>query len=365
MQSTRDIFLSVLEGKKQERVLFTPRLDIWYDSNKARGTLPARYADSTLEEVRMDLGVDMSVRDGRIFDTIRENVDIKEETFPNMVRRHYLTPVGEVFEDLSIDPDSEKSGIKRHIITKHLIEKSEDYDIVGYIIDNTRYEPCFEEFLRYEETIGDRGYPLCVIGLIPMNEILLNLIGYNDAYYQITDNLEKVEHLNFRLENKMREMHSILLDSPARLFLHGAHFDTQMTPPGIFSRYFVPYYNRLIPELNRRGKYIAAHQDADASALLGLYLKAGINVADCFACSPLVKCTFEEAISVWGDRVVIWGGIPSTLLIPEECPEEEFEAHMKMILGNISKGRVILAVSDNVMPEADINRIRKIVDMIN
>lgn len=362
--NTREQFLSILEGNEQDRMLFTPRLDIWYNSNKKRGTLPQEYLNYSLEEIRIDLGVDMSVRGGKVFKIKMHNVEIKEERLSDKFIKHYVTPVGWVSEEYNIDIDAEKKGISTNIKTGHLIKGENDYKIVEYIINNTYYEPCYEEFIKYEEEIGDRGYPLCVIGLIPMNDILLNYIGYNNAYYEMEDNLEKIEHLNEIMTIKLREMQDIIIDSPARLFLHGNHFDSQMTPPSIFEKYFVPYYKELVPKLNSKGKWVAAHQDGDASNLLNLFKEAGIHVADCFACSPLVKCSFEEAINVWKKDVVIWGGIPSTILSPDEYSEEEFDGHMKMVLENMKKGRVILAVSDNVMPDADINRLRRIVKLI-
>ncbi len=120
----------------------------------------------------------------------------------------------------------------------------------------------------------------------------------NNAYYELADHKEKVMELHEALLQKYQEMQEIVLQSPAEFFLHGMHFDSQMTPPSIFEKYVVPYYQDFCQKLHQSGRWVAVHQDADASQLLELYLQTGVDVADCFATYPLVDCHFEDAVNV-------------------------------------------------------------------
>jgi len=362
--NARERFIRMLEGKEVDRVPFTPRMDIWYGFHKNRHSLPEPYKNQTLEELVKELRVDASVRDGLVYRTVLDNIIIDEVKSEGTLEKYYITPIGTVTEKFILKPDDERAGI-RALRSEHFIKSTKDYNIVKFIISNTRYIPAYDDYLEYEKRTGESGYPLCKIGDVPMNLILRDYIGYNNAYYELYDHLDLVEDLNHTMCLKFREMQDIVLDSPARLFLHGAHFDSNMTPPPIFDKYIAPYYTDFIQKLNNKNKWIASHQDADASLLLESYKKAGIHVADCFCCYPMVPCKLEDALKSWGNSIVIWGAIPSIILCPECFSDEEFERYLDNLFKLRGRGRIIPAISDNVMPESDISRISRIVDRLD
>ena len=52
-----DAMRAAARGEAAEFLPFAPRLDIWYRSNRIRGTLPAKYKNASLIDVIDDLGV--------------------------------------------------------------------------------------------------------------------------------------------------------------------------------------------------------------------------------------------------------------------------------------------------------------------
>jgi hypothetical protein len=135
-----------------------------------------------------------------------------------------------------------------------------------------------------------------------------------------------------------------------------------VTPRPIFRRLFLPYFQRFADSMHGAGKLCAFHGDADLSGLLPEVAETGMDVVDCFACAPLVPLTLAEARRAWRNRVVIWGGIPSTILLPS-CPRAEFRAYLKEVLTEIADGRaLIVAVSDNLMPGSDWERLVGLVE---
>jgi hypothetical protein len=355
----RERFRAVLENRNPDRIPWVPRLDIWYEYHSRKGSLPSEYEKMSLDGIRKSLGAGMSARKGRVFTKRIDTVEIREERNAGKLTRSMITPVGTVWESFSFNQDyPEISPIR----TKHLITELNDYKVMRYIAEHTHYEPDYEAFRRYDESVGDEGFPLCIIGDGPMNMIIRDYLGYENGFLELFDHEEEVLSLNESILASYREMQDIIIDSPAELFLHGMHFDSQMTPPAFFERHILPYYQELCPRMDRAKKWIAIHQDADASQLLELISRSGIHVADCFACYPLVSCRFEDALSVWKDSIVIWGGIPSTVLCKENTSDEIFQEHLASISSHIGDGRVILAVSDNVMPETDIGRLKQVAE---
>jgi uroporphyrinogen-III decarboxylase len=146
--------------------------------------------------------------------------------------------------------------------------------------------------------------------------------------------------------------------------LHGVHFDSQFTPPPFFREYYTPYYQEFSKLLHENGKYLSCHADSDTSLILDEIMDAGFDMAECFVTHPMVPCTLEQARGAWGDKVVIWGGIPS-IMVCEPVTDQRFEEYMTHVFETIAPGDAfIFGVADNVMPEAKIERIRRVTEMV-
>ena len=74
----------------------------------------------------------------------------------------------------------------------------------------------------------------------------------------------------------------------------------------------------------------------------------------------------QEALEAWGEDIILYGCIPSNIMVPALCPKEEFREYVESTLTTIERNpcRIILGVADNVMPEADIKRVEYISEMI-
>lgn len=358
----RERFLAVLEGKKPDKMPWVPRLDIWYNYHHNRNTLPPGYAGLSLEEIQKKLNAGRSAREGKIFKKYISNVDIKEEFIGSELHRYMVTKVGTVKEVLVKDPDFPESG---YIRKEHFIKGSDDYRIMKFVEEHTRYEPDYEAYKAYDEQIGEDGFPLCIIGDIPMNTIIRDWLGYEKGYLELYDHEDEIASLNSVMLENMTNMQKIVLESPARLFLHGMHFDTQMTPPSFFKKYMVSYFQDFCTKLKAESKWLAIHEDGDAVLLLDLIKEAQIPVVDCFATYPMVSCSLRNSIRTWKDSVVIWGGIPSILLCNATVDDELFESYLSEFQKLEHEARIIAAVSDNVMPETDINRLERVSEIIS
>ncbi len=246
-----------------------------------------------------------------------------------------------------------------------MLKRREDYAVVEYLLEHTEHLPAYEEYEAYEREVGDDGYPIVNCGDCPFHHWMRALAGYDQAFFHLNDYPNEVERLVAVMTDRFREtIWKHMLDSPAKLLMHGHHLSSQMTPPPLFRRYILPYYRELAPAMRARGKCVTIHADNDTRLILGLIEEAGIGMAECFVTSPMVKTTLAEARAAWGDRVIIWGGVPSAIL---EAPftEEQFDATMDGLFRTIAPGRAfILGIADNAMPGSSIARIRRITDMV-
>jgi len=303
-------------------------------------------------------------RDGRVFRTELHNVEIQIKERENGTRTNYITPVGTVTTLLRRSEVLEEGGIVGGREVEHMIKGLEDYPVAEYIIQHTEIIPTYEEYLAYEEEIGEDGVPIVSAGPDPMYRFLQGLVGYNNAFFHLHDYPDRVFHLLDLLKEQAMQIQQVILDSPAKLILHGAHFDSQTTPPYLFEEHMLPYFQPFAEHLHERGKVLACHADADTSLLLDLIVKAGFDMAECFVTAPMVPVTLEQARAAFGEQVIIWGGIPSVMLC-DPVGEQEFESFMMDLFRIVAPGDAfILGVADNVMAEAKPERIERVSELV-
>lgn len=359
----RDRILAALRGEPPDHLPWVPRLLLWYNAHRHQGTLPSKYRGFSLREIERDLGMGTPAREGKIFEEKLKGVEIETRKKGNETLTEYRTPVGNLSTLYRESEQLQEQEIQGQEI-EHLIKGPDDYPIMEYLIEQTEYVPTFEEFSRYDQEIGEDGLPLVLIGDCPMNRLMRELVGYNQVFFHLADHPAQVESLLAAMEEKQQQMWKIAAQSPATLFLYGLHFDSQMTPPPLFRKYFLPHFQAFNRLMHQHGKYVAFHSDADTSLLLDLLLEAEYDCADTFTCAPMVKVTLKEARAAWGKRIAIWGGIPSILLGPP-FSEREFLAYMEDLFSTIAPGEAfILGVGDNVMPEAQIERVAQVSRMV-
>ena len=363
MTTNRERLLDIMAGRSPDRVPWIPRLKLWYDAHVRHGTLPAKYQGLSMHEIETDLRLGAPARDGAIFRTELRDVEVRKSADRGSVITEYITPHGSVSTAHRRSDTLDEAGIQGREMG-FLIQGPDDYGPVEYLIEHTEIIPTYDEYEAYEREIGEDGVPLVAIGQDPMSRFLLELAGYNTAYYHLRDYPRLVKHLLGALTEQAQVIQDVTLESPAKLILHGAHFQTQFTPPKLFEEYMLPYFQPLAQRMHERGKLLACHADADTSRILGLIKAAGFDMAECFVTAPMVPMTLDRARAILGTDVIIWGGIPSVLLC-DPVTDAEFDAYMLRLFRTIAPGDAfILGVADNVMPEAKIERVARVTEMV-
>ncbi len=356
--------LAIMAGQSPDAIPWIPRLSIWYEAHRRRGTLPDKYKGWSLREIERDLGMGRPARDGRVFRTELRNIAVRTQERGNDIKTEYHTAVGTVSTVHRRSAMLERGGILYRMLVEHMIQGPEDYPVVEYIIQHTEVIPTFEKYLAYEEEVGVDGVPLVDMGPDPMYRILRELVGFNNAFFHLYDYPDHVLRLYEVLKEHALKIQQVVLDSPAKLILHGSHFDSQMTPPYLFEEYMVPYFQPFAERLHQRGKVLACHADADTSLLLEPIMRAGFDMVECFVTAPMVPVTLQQARAAFGNKVIIWGGVPSTLLC-DPVSDNEFEAYMVNLFRTIAPGDAfILGVADNIMAEARLERIERLSEMV-
>ena len=360
----RERFLAVLDRKEPDRMPFVPRLEVWYGRHSTMGTLPPRYAGKSAKEIYQMMDCGMPGREAIIYEQdwdLEVVIDEQERT----MKRTYVTPYGDVSELFRIDRDAiKKGGFKAKTAGKaeYMVKGPDDFKKVEYVINSMRFNPCYDKYVAYQEEMGDAGEATTRSEYCAFYYMMEKLIGLSNFWFMYYDYTKEVESLyNVICEKHKNDMTPVVKGCPARHVAYGRHHDTMMTPTPIFEKYMKPIMRIIGDEFRSAGILHCIHADADSKSLLELYMESGVDLMECYCTYPMVSVTMEETLQRVGDKMLVWGGIPSTLLVPLSYDQKYFLDYIddlfKVLERYKGKSRVVLGIADNVLPEADIERV--------
>jgi len=324
----REAILAVLNRERLERPPVSVRIELWYADGFSKKVLPQEVRGLSQEEVENYLGFCRAARYRTCRQLRFKNVEVREHQKGEEIIEEYY-----VRGKILVRETRRSSGVTAPLIVKYPLETEEGYDLLLSEMDGSYLAFDMAGFDELDARTGDAGLPVLILHSCPAHLIMLQWAGYENFFLHLNDFPDEVEVLIHRIEEVYRrDLWPAACKSKAKLILHGNHFSTQMTPPLIYERYFLPYFeefNELMhlsacghAQAGRHGKKVMWHADAEMGGLLGHVLEAGFDAADCLATAPLVPQRIEDYFDAWKGRIVCWGGLPSIVFDPTFSIEE-------------------------------------------
>jgi corrinoid protein of di/trimethylamine methyltransferase len=392
MTTQRDRMLLAARGEMTDILPFAPRIDLWFHANKTRGTLPPQYRSAesadeialaegwALHKVILEFvhfGLDAIV--DRVLGIYRiptqgflthlpEDVERRVEQKGDEIHVEYKTPKGVVSGTIVYTEDMRQAGISIPWIKEHAIKDARDYEVLGYIFENMRVEAAYDGFSKWSDGIGENGLPVlyALTAGSPMHHIMKILLDATDFYYRHRDQKTIMEGLADKIGVYFKKVFEVVAESPAEVILVGANFDDMLTYPPFFKEYIAPWLREASGVLHNHGKLMLCHTDGENLGLMDLLADCGMDIADAVCPYPMTKVTVGEYYRRWCDKITIFGGIPSNILLEDIFSNEAFEAYMAELFDAIAPGtRFILGIADTTPPDASLERIRRIQEMVS
>jgi uroporphyrinogen-III decarboxylase len=381
----RERMLAIIRGQPTDQIPWAPRMDLWMISQRARGLLPAEYEGKNMVEVSEALGVachavgaDFSLpgeRDVRLrglgIDNHRDypyRVSLRglpmESSDDGTDRRTTIdTPAGRVNLHLHLSQQMARDGISLPFVKSYAIDSPDDFDAVGEVFEHLEVIPTPEAYRAFAARVGERGIAVArgPVAASPMHLILHELTPMQNFFYLYADARNGLRKLAKRMEPYFEAALEALLACDAEVIFWGANYDQDVTWPPFFEEEIVPWLQMVSDRAHAAGKLLLTHTDGENRALLPLYPNCGFDIAESVCPSPMTRCTLAEIRAGMGPNTTIWGGIPSVLLLDGYTSEREFNDYMDRLFASIGTGdRLILGVSDNVPPDANLQRLASI-----
>jgi len=386
MMTHKQRMLMAVSGQMPDILPYAPRIDLWYKANSKAGTLPQHHRGRTADEICRAEGWALhkvvpdysmgypdttlhraigaySLKEHVLRFTFSPKIDIRIKQDNERTSVEYHTPIGTASTTIIYTEEMRKSGVSIPWIEEHIIKKPEDYRIVAYFFENIELVPYFDEFIRWQEEVGDDGVAVTWFtgAASPMHHIQKYFLGATDFYFHYRDYQKEMRALAESMEPMYEKALRIVADSPAEMVNWGGNFDETITYPPYFEKEIGPWIRKAADIVGKRGKLVLCHCDGENQGLLDLIKDSGIHVAEAVCPYPMTKVRIEEYYQRWGDRLTIFGGIPSNMLLLESATDGEFEGYLDHLMKAIAPGRrFILGIADTTPPGAVFERLVRI-----
>lgn len=348
----RDLHLRVFRREPVDRILWQPRIEHWYHTNREQGTLPERYRGMSLLEVFDDLGC--SVRAYWAFNPcIRfdepEGLRREERRDGPLTTMTDHTPAGPLVTVL------EHTSVARHT-RKYPVENPGDMRAMEWLLRHRRVWFDTDAYAAACREIGGRGAPAIFLPRINLMRLMVDLMGFENGMTALCLYPRETERLIQAINETDDAVLETVAASPIEIVNYGDNVHQVLCPPPLFNRYVLPEYQRRNAILHNAGKKTYPHWDGDCAQLLPYARECGFDGYEAITPVPQGDVTLEQVRDALGPDLILVDGIPCTDFLPSEPVESLIENTRKCI--EYFAPRLVLGISDEISPVGDIERVR-------
>ncbi len=378
--------LAALRGEAVGGIPFAPRLDLWYIANRARGTLPPSLRDLDLPRLARALGVTCHAFKADLtlprppedyallgfglenhehfpFRFVWDDLNLRYTADAGRMITTVATPAGELRVEMKYTEPMLRDGISMPLVNRYPLQTAADIEALCHVFDRIQVLPTPEGFHRFANHVGDTGRPIAsgMPAASPMHLILHNLTAMDTFWFLYVDEREALERLATAIDRVYRATLEATLACAAKVFYWGSNYDQRVTHPPFFKTALLPWLTHAAEQAHAADKLLLTHADGDNGPLLELFAAARVDVLESVCTEPMIPIRMDALRQRTGEHCALWGGIPSVVLLPDQYTDTAFNRFLDDFFAQLGDGRkLVLGVSDNVPPDADLGRLETI-----
>jgi corrinoid protein of di/trimethylamine methyltransferase len=383
--------LTAVQGDMPDHIPYAPRIDLWFNANSLNGTLPPRHLGKSSDEIALSegwalhkvvadhlrqpnpdamlhraLGVHFMQEYVAHF-TFSDQVKIETKRAGDRTRIRYTTAKGSITTSTVYSQEMRRSGTSVPWIEEHAVKAPDDLKVLAGVFENMDVAATYEAFKAHQAKVGENGLPVTAFTVAagPVHHIQKYFLDATEFFHYYRDHQPEIRYLADALAPLYEKALRMVAESPAEVIQWGSNFDDMLTFPPMFAKHFVPWIRKAKEVLGPKNIRILCHTDGENLGLMDLLHESGMDVAEALCPAPMTKVSIQEYYRRWSDRITIFGGVPSNLLLPQLIPDEQFKSFMDGLFAGIGNGaRFILGIADTTPPDADFERLVRIGDMV-
>lgn len=361
MMTPRERMLTILKGEQPDQVPWAGDLDYWANALIKMGKKPEGFIQSDdYVQWHKDLGLGFYLQGYFPYRQIIDNCEVKEWKDGHKRYKEIVTDLGSVRECWEYIPSSYTEGP-----TEHFMKSEADIPIMKHIYENSRFEADYDFALKRKEQVGDQGVVLCYLPKSPFMHLLAleaDMMALTMAAMTMPDEFQDLLDV---MKKAFDQAARIAVDSPAEVLMIPENLSSEMVGPEFFELYMRGYQEEWTSKIREAGKYSFIHMDGTLGGLITQEASVGFSVLEALTPHPVGDVKWEDLAGMAGDsRSILWGGIPGAYFTAN-VSEEEFERHVKHVLGiMVQEPRYVLGVADQVPPDGLESRVRRVRELV-
>jgi len=292
-------------------------------------------------------------------DVIAATTKTMTPTGPEITWR-YETPIGVIERKRRWEEDSYSWNI-----SQWGVRTEQDLRVLAYALSRRRYIPRWERYEAWVDAVGDQGVVYMPIGYSAMGHLLAYWMGIEQTMYAVQDMPHVMREVIDEINANVLELVDLVCQSPAEVIIMGDNFSGDIQPPHFFKKWSEPFYREAISRIRAAGKFSAVHIDGRLKGILRCFAELGASCADAVTPAPMGDLTPEECRQEAGPDLILSGGVPPNLWLPEVSDEEFRQAVLRWLEIRRLSPRLIANAGDQVppgAPEYRITMMRELVD---
>jgi hypothetical protein len=381
IDNPRQRILKTFRHEPLSRIVWQPELYYWYYGNRIQNKLPVGYEDPTAFDAFYQ---GIQPYNGKVPERYRQMsmLELYDDLGASPRYAHEILGIS-VFKEV-IDPQTvtvhhRRTGVKETKIyetpqgnlqerthhgyhVEYPVKSTQDMKVMQSILEQTEFRFDANKFQIADRAFGERGLVQAFFPRAPLQRLIVSYMGFENTIYALQDHPNQTKDFMRAIEAWDDEMYEVIEHSPLEVLNFGENIDAFVDSPRLFSEYLLPYYNRRVDQLHQHGKFCHIHMDGALKPLLPYIKETHFDAIEAVTPLPQGDVTLEEAKEALGDKILI-DGIPAIAFLPD-YPLEDLLACAWQVLELFSPN-LILGVSDELPPPADIERIRGITSIVD
>jgi len=375
----RQRYFAVVAGEPLDRPAFFPDITDWYAGMRTPpgeprtggsgalipddspmhshpGPMPARYADWTFLDFyrRFDWGLPVHVYNW--FDEVLDGVRRTVRTEGNRQITRLSCPAGELEKVRTMAADGSWAP------TVHFVKSLADLDVMRYVVEHTRYEPAYDRVDAVLETLGEMGVADITLMRSPFGKLVHEYMGFEQVVYALHDAPDVLDEFMALQEKLDLELVALAAQAPARVVILSDHADENLISPALYRRFCIPHYRKVCKVLHDAGKIVSTHLDGNFKGYLPFIAETGFDLLDGCTPAPMMNYEVEDLAAALPESMACYLGVPATLFC-QHLPNADILDFARRILHAFA-GRVLLNVGDILPPNADIEQLIALGEMV-
>lgn len=367
--NSRERIMAVLNGKEPDRIPFAPLIGRYYVKSLEkmgiklsdiasfkRAVTPALKRELNLHEIETIkyVGADVFYRHVIAYNTRYKNVKPFSRCEGDLLCNGFETPLGTIYETIKISHGTE-------YIVKHMVESIKDIEIFTYVINDSEVEPFYQDFIEFDEYIGEDGIASLTGPVTPIQELLQFRMGVEGVIYSIMDYEDEMIGLFNSIHKFNKDIYRIMAQSPAQVAITYDDTSTTVLSPEWYTKYCKSQLDDYSRILHDKGKIHIVHMCGKIARITNQISEGEMDGIDS-VCPPTTgDLEPGKALKEIG-KVIIGGLDPSALvwMTAKECEQYAIEK-----LKQIGSGRnFILSTGDSTAAGTPVENLKAISNVV-